>query len=57
MKPRQPYRQREIPLDDFALVGERIQLETPQSKPLRAVDLPGPQPPDDLVALIQETLL
>ena len=51
-------RQREIQMDDFALVGERVQLQTTQPKqPKRAVDFDGPMPPDDLVEPIQETLL
>lgn len=58
MKTRPPYTQREMPLDDFALRGELIPRETPQPKqPNRAVDFDGPQPPDDLVAPIQEVLL
>lgn len=58
MKTRPPYPQREMPLDDFALRGEAIYRET-ISKPqqLRAVDLPGPRPPANLVAPIQEILL
>lgn len=55
---RQPARQFDIPLEDFALTAERIYSEPSfQTKTVRAVDLPGPTPPADLVAPIQEELL
>lgn len=55
---RNPYT-KELPLTDeaFALVGEFVKAGQPVPVgKIRAVDLPGPKPPEDMVAPTQKEM-